>query len=202
MKVKFLFIVTLVAVLFTTQTSATARTTTLPGGTSVNFSTIDKTFKISLRNAKAETVTITLEDTEGVSLVNETVEATPNCVKSYRLENLPEGKYIFTVKHVGHKVIQPIMLTPVQILVTTEEREEMLLPTLVQKENKIFVNSFVRKGGKTQVRILNNEGALMFEDAYSDEILRKTFDIAKLASGVYFFEVETNATTEYFTVIK
>ena len=65
MKSKIIFLATLVAVLFTTQISATVRTTPLSDGTNVNFSTIDKTLKISVRNVKAEPVSIFLEDTEG-----------------------------------------------------------------------------------------------------------------------------------------
>ena len=201
MKVKLLYLA-FAAVLFTSQLRATTPATILPGGTNVNFSTTDKVFKMSLRNAAAETVTIFLEDTEGVTLVNETVETTPNFVKNYRLENLPAGKYIFTVKRNGHKVVQPIDITPTGINIAAEEREETLLPSLLQKGDKVFVKSFANKGDKTAVRILNNEGVLMFEETYSEDFLHKTFDMTKLTTGVYFFEVQTKETTEYFTVVK
>ncbi len=201
MKSKIIFLATLVAVLFTTQISATVRTTFFDG-TNVNFSTIDKTLKISVKNINAESVAIYLEDTEGVSLVSETVKVTPNFVKAYRLENLPNGKYHFTVKRNGSKVIQYFDITTLGITLSENEREETLLPALTQKGDKVFVSSFVKKGGKTSVRILNNEGGLVFEDAYSDVVLRKTFDLAKLQSGVYFFEVQTADETEYFTVTR
>ena len=196
---KIISIATLVAVLFTTQISATVRTTPFDG-TNVNFSTTDKTLKISGRNINAESVAIYLEDTEGYSLVSETVQVTPNFVKAYRLENLPNGTYHFTVKRNGSKVVQYFDITPLGITLSEEERIEMLLPSLIQKDEKVFVSSFVKAGRKTAVRILNNEGGLVFEDSYSDAVLRKTFDIAKLQPGVYFFEVQTADDTEYFTV--
>ena len=202
MKSKIIFLATLVAVLFTTQISATVRTTSFSDGTNVNFSTTDKTLKISVKNINAESVAIYLEDTEGFSLVSETVKVTPNFVKAYRLENLPNGTYHFTVKRNGSKVVQYFDITPLGITLSEKEREETLLPSLTQKGDKVFVSSFVKTGGKTSVRILNNEGGLVFEDAYSDAILRKTFDLAKLQPGVYFFEVQTADETEYFTVTR
>ncbi len=202
MKSKIIFLATLVAVLFTTQISATVRTTTFSDGTNVNFSTIDKTLKISVRNVDAESVAIFLEDTEGVTLVSETVEVKPNFVKAYRLENLPNGKYHFIVKRNGVKVVQYFDITPIGISLSENEREETLLPALKQKGDKIYVSSFVKKGGNTSVRIMNNEGGLVFEDNYNDEILRKTFDLSKLQAGVYFFEVQTADETEYFTVVR
>ena len=201
MKSKIIFLATLVAVLFTTQISATVRTTSLIDGTNVNFSTIDKTLKISVRNVEAESVAIYLEDTEGVSLVNETVKVTPNFVKAYRLENLPNGKYSFTVKRNGVKVVQSFDITPLGISLSESEREETLLPTLKQTGDMVFVSSFTKTGDKTSVRILNNEGGLVFEDQYSEGVLRKTFDISKLKAGIYFFEVQTADETEYFTVV-
>ncbi len=202
MKSKIIFLATLVAVLFTTQISATVRTTSLIDGTNVNFSTIDKTLKISVRNIEAESVTIFLEDTEGVTLVNETVEVKPNFVKAYRLENLPNGKYSFTVKRNGVKVVQSFDITPLGISLSESEREETLLPTLKQTGDMVFVSSFTKTGDKTSVRILNNEGGLVFEDQYSEGVLRKTFDISKLQAGVYFFEVHTADEAEYFTVVR
>ncbi len=201
MKSKIIFLATLVAVLFTTQISATVRTEPFSDGTNVNFSTIDKTLKISIRNVEAESVAIFLEDTEGVSLVSETVKVTPNFVKAYRLENLPNGKYHFTVKRNGVKVVQYFDITPIGISMSANEREETLLPSLKQNGDKVFVSSFVKKGDKTSVRILNNEGGLVFEDRYSEDVLRKTFDISKLQAGIYFFEVQTADETEYFTVV-
>ena len=201
MKSKIIFLATLVAVLFTTQISATVSTTPLFDGTNVNFSTIDKTLKISVRNVEAESIAIYLEDTEGVSLVSETVKVTPNFVKAYRLENLPNGKYHFTVKRNGVKVVQYFDITPIGINMSANEREETLLPSLKQNGDKVFVSSFVKKGDKTSVRILNNEGGLVFEDNYSEGVLRKTFDISKLQAGIYFFEVQTADETEYFTVV-
>ena len=198
---KIISIATLVAVLFTTQISATVRTTTFDG-TNVNFSTIDKTLKISVNNISAESVAIYLEDTEGLSLVSETVKVTPNFVKAYRLENLPNGKYLFTVKRNGNKVVQYFDITPLGISLSENERVETLLPALIQKDNKVFVSSFVKKGGETSVRIVNNEGNLVFEAVYSDAVLRKTFDLAKLQPGVYFFELQTADDTEYFTVMR
>lgn len=202
MKSKIIFLATLVAVLFTTQISATVRTTSLIDGTNVNFSTIDKTLKISVRNIEAESVTIFLEDTEGVTLVNETVEVKPNFVKAYRLENLPNGKYSFTVKRNGVKVVQSFDITPLGISLSESEREETLLPTLKQTGDMVFVSSFTKTGDKTSVRILNNEGGLVFEDQYSEGVLRKTFDISKLQAGVYFFEIHTADEAEYFTVVR
>lgn len=202
MKSKIIFLATLVAVLFTTPISATVRTTPLSDGTNVNFSTIDKTLKISVQNVEAETVAISLEDTEGVSLVSETVKVIPNFVKAYRLENLPNGKYHFTVKRNGVKVVQYFDITPIGISMSANEREETLLPSLKQTGDKVFVSSFVKNGDKTSVRILNNEGGLVFEDQYSEGVLRKTFDISKLQSGVYFFEVQTADEAEYFTVVR
>ncbi len=201
MKSKIIFLATLVAVFFTTQINATVSTTPLFDGTNVNFSTIDKTLKISVRNVEAESIAIYLEDTEGVSLVSETVKVTPNFVKAYRLENLPNGKYHFTVKRNGVKVVQYFDITPIGISMSDNEREETLLPSLKQKGDKVFVSSFVKKGDKTSVRILNNEGGLVFEDQYSEDVLRKTFDISKLQAGIYFFEVQTADATEYFTVV-
>ena len=202
MKSKIIFLATLVAVLFTTHISATVRTTPLFDGTNVNFSTIDKTLKISVRNVEAETVAISLEDTEGVSLVNETVKVTPNFVKAYRLENLPNGKYHFTVKRNGVKVVQYFDITPIGISMSVKEREETLLPSLKQTGDKVFVSSFVKNGDKTSVRILNNEGGVVFEDQYTEGVLRKTFDISQLKTGVYFFEVQTADEAEYFTVVR
>ena len=115
---------------------------------------------------------------------------------------MPFGRYHFTVKRNGSKVVQYFDITPLGITLSEKEREETLLPSLTQKGDKVFVSSFVKTGGKTSVRILNNEGGLVFEDAYSDAVLRKTFDLGKLQPGVYFFEVQTADETEYFTVTR
>ena len=202
MKFKNFFLVTLVAVLFTTQISATVRTTTSFDGKNVNFSTTDKTLKVSVRNITAETIDVYLEDTEGVNLVNETIKTTPNFVKTYRLENLPIGNYILTVKRNGHKVVQPFTISTTGINLSENDRLETLLPSLTQKEDKVFVKSFTQKGGQTSVRILSNDGSLVFEEAYTDEILHKTFDMSKLPTGIYFFELQTKDETEYFTVVR
>jgi hypothetical protein len=203
MKVKNLFSIALVAVLCTTQINVKANTAIDFGGFHVNFSTTDKTLKVSVSNAITETVSISLEDTEGVNLVSETIEAKPNFIKSYRLDKLPEGKYQFTLKRNGVKVVQSFDLTSKGILgLSIENREEMLLPSLVQKDNKVFISSFIAKGDKTTVRVLNNDGTVVFEDTYTDEILRKTFDVSKLSGGVFFFEVLTKNEAEYLTIAR
>ncbi|MBL7813483.1 MAG: T9SS type A sorting domain-containing protein [Saprospiraceae bacterium] len=200
MKSKFLFLATLVAVLFTAQTPATASVPSFSAD-NVSFSTKDKTFKVSIRNMAAETVSIYLEDIQGIVLVNETLETAPNFVKAYRLENLPIGKYQFTVKRNGYKVVQPFDITLSSINLSETDKIQTLLPSILQKEDKITVKSFAKKGDKTTVRILSNDGALLLEKEYTDEILCKTFDLSSLPKGIYFFEVATDEQEEYFTVV-
>ncbi len=208
MKVKNLFIITLVAVLCTAQIHATVLHTNpfFEGrfeGRNVKFSTTGKTLKVAVSNVQSEAISMLLEDIEGFTLVNETVNAKPNFVKAFRLENLPAGKYFFTVKRNGVKVIQEFDITPVGIVgLSMENREETLLPTMIQKNDKVIISSFVAKGDKTHVRILNNDGVVVFEESYSDEILRKTFDVSNLSGGVYFIEVQTKADSEYFTLVR
>ena len=49
---------------------------------------------------------------------------------------------------------------------------------------------------------MSNDGVMLFEQDYKEDILSKTFDVSKLPTGIYFFEVATKDDSEYFTVVR
>ena len=201
MKSKFFLSTAFAAAMFATTTNATTVEPRFDGA-KVSISTTNKTLKVSLIAATTEAVVVKLENTEGVELVNETVNNKASFIKNYKLDNLEVGKYRLVIKRNGSKTIQPFELTPLGIALSTADREEHLLPTVVQKGDVMTVKAFAKKGENIAVRIIGNDGFQVFEKTFSTEMLVKNFNIGNLSKGAYVVEVEADDETEYFTIIK
>ncbi len=172
-------------------------------GTSVNISADEnvKAVTITLNNIQKDAVKIILENNDGTILFVEEVSKTARYSKKLNLSQLENGSYRVIIKKNVTKTIQPFELTSKGVELNANERKDKFLPFVSQKGTAVYVNCLASNYTNMFVRIFDNTGKLVFEDAnYMVFQLHKTFNLSHLAEGTYIMEVESGDETEYTTL--
>ena len=204
MKTQLLFVLALVANLFTTNLSANVVENTFDlAGTTVKISTTSKALVVNLGSVQKEVVTISIEDANGVQLMQETVKENPNFVKRYNVAKLENGKYTLTVTKKTIRTVQPFDVTEAGVTIAEIEKKEKFIPYLNFNNDKLDVNVLLGNYSNITVTILDNEGHKVTEDKnYVVMTLHKRYDLSKLAAGAYVVEVLAGDETFYQTIQK
>jgi len=191
---------------FTNATQTLARDTEnhyILSGTTINISADEnvKSVTIKLNNIQKDVLNISLENTEGTVFFTESVSATAQYAKKFNLSQLEAGSYRIVIKKNASKTIQPFELTNKGVELNQSERKEKFLPSVVQKGSSVRVNCLTSNYTNIFVRIYDNVGKLVFEDAnYVVFQLHKTFNLSQLPEGTYIMEVVAGDEIEYTTV--
>ena len=201
MKTQLFLILTAATLLFSNTAKAeNAERNFDLAGTNVRISAINKTVLVTL-NQVTDDVTIALENTDGITIVNDKIKATPHFAKKYNLVNLENGTYRFVITKKLVKTVQPFELTDKTIVMNETERREKFLPNVVQRGNKMDVNVLLGNYSNIKVNVYNNEGRKVFEEVnYVVLVLNKRYDLSNLTSGLYVVEVIAGDETQYFNV--
>lgn len=204
MKKSFIFVLALVATLFTTTLSANVIENTFDlAGTSVKISSAEKAIVVNLGNVQKENVSIVIANAQGEVLVNETVKDRINFVKRYNMSQLENGEYTMTITKKTVRTVQPFEITQKTLVMTEFEKKEKFLPVVSFEKNKLDVNVLLGNYSNITVTILDNEGRKVSEDKnYVVLDLHKRYDMSKLPNGAYVIEVMAGDETFYQTVEK
>lgn len=204
MKKSFIFVLALVATLFTTTLSANVIENTFDlAGTSVKISSAEKAIVVNLGNVQKENVSIVIANAQGEVLVNETVKDRINFVKRYNMSQLENGEYTMTITKKTVRTVQPFEITQKTLIMTEFEKKEKFLPVVSFEKNKLDVNVLLGNYSNITVTILDNEGRKVSEDKnYVVLDLHKRYDMSKLPNGAYVIEVMAGDETFYQTVEK
>ena len=204
MKKSFIFVLALVATLFTTTLSANVIENTFDlAGTSVKLSSAEKAIVVNLGNVQKENVSIVIANAQGEVLVNETIKDRINFVKRYNMSQLENGEYTMTITKKTVRTVQPFEITQKTLVMTEFEKKEKFLPVISFDKNKLDVNVLLGNYSNITVTILDNEGRKVSEDKnYVVLDLHKRYDMSKLPNGAYVIEVMAGDETFYQTVEK
>lgn len=172
-------------------------------GTTVKISADEnaKALTVNIINIQNDVVKVTLEGADGSVLFTEEVSKVAKYAKKLNLSQLESGSYKLIVRKNLTKTIQPFELSETGILLNSSERKEKFLPSIIQKGNSVNVNLLASNYTNVFVRIYDNEGRLVFEDAnYVVFQLQKRFDLSRLSSGAYVVEVAAGDEIQYATL--
>ena len=187
-----------------TQTNArTVEHNYILAGTTINISADEnvKAVTVNINKIQNDVVNISLETAEGTVLFNEEVSKVARYSKKFNLSQLENGSYRLVVKKNLSKTIQPFELTETGVQLNENERKEIFFPVVIQKGSSVNVNCLTSNYTNMFVRIYDNTGKLVFEDAnYVIFCLHKSFNLSKLPAGAYIMEVVAGDETQYTTV--
>lgn len=204
MKKQAIFVLALVATLFTNNLSANVIENTFDlAGTTVKISAANKSIVVDLGSVSRETVSIVIANENGEVLMSETVKEKPNFVKRYNMSQMENGSYTLTVTKKTIRTVQPFEITKNGLTISELEKKEKFIPTVSFNNDKLDVNVLLGNYSNITVRILDNEGRKVKEDKnYVVLDLHKRYDLTQLPNGVYVIEVMAGDETFYQTVTK
>lgn len=204
MKKQAIFVLALVATLFTNTLSANVIENTFDlAGTTVKISAAEKGIIVNLGNVQKEVISIVITNIEGDVLIREFVKETSNFVKRYNMSQLDNGLYTLTVTKKTVRTVQPFEITKAGVVMTELEKKEKFIPTVNLQNDKLDVNVLLGNYNNITVTIMDNEGRKVIEDKnYVVLDLHKRYNISKLPNGIYVIEIKAGEETFYQTVTK
>lgn len=167
----------------------------------VTVSATKKVLTVKIQDSEISDATVSIVNTEGVEIFNETVVGTQENLRKYNLQQLEIGTYTLIVKRKRSKLIQPFAVNFENIDVLTALRETRFTPVVVLKGTTLNVSasSFGKPG--INISISDNFGLNVFTAEYNDFTLQKRYDLSKMQNGAYIVEVITYGNeVEYFPI--
>jgi hypothetical protein len=197
MKIKFIFICTLAAIL--TANTLTANTFNPPTMMGVEVVAVNKTLKVKVDKAVDETVEISIETAAGTVVYTENVAKTA-VWKQFDLRQLENGDYRLIVENSRTKTIQPFALDFTRITIDASGRFIKQLPQIKKVGNGVDIRAYLLKKGEISVIITDNLGFSVFKETIKDVALAKHYNLSKLSSGIYFVEIKADDEVKYETI--
>jgi hypothetical protein len=196
MKIKFIFICTLSAILTATTLTANTFSPTMAG---VEVVAVNKTLKVKVDKAINETVEISIETVSGTVVYSENVAKT-SVWKQFDLRQLESGEYRLVVENSRTKTVQPFSLDFTRIAIDASERFIKQLPQIKKVGNGVDVRAYLFKKGEISLTITDNLGFNVFKETINDVALAKHYNLSKLSSGIYFIEINADGEIKYETI--
>lgn len=172
-------------------------------GTTVKISADEnvKAVTVNINNIQNDVVKVTLEGNDGTVLFTEEVSKVGRFAKKLNLSQLESGSYKLIVRKNLTKTIQPFDLTDTGVQLNENERKEKFLPAIFQRGNMVDVNCLASNYTNVYVRIYDNEGRLVFENAnYVVFQVQKRYNLSNLPAGAYVVEVVAGDEIQYATI--
>ena len=172
-------------------------------GTTVKISADEnvKAVTVNINNIQNDVVKVTLEGNDGTVLFTEEVSKVGRFAKKLNLSQLESGSYKLIVRKNLTKTIQPFDLTDTGVQLNENERKEKFLPAIIQRGNMVDVNCLASNYTNVYVRIYDNEGRLVFENAnYVVFQVQKRYNLSNLPAGAYVVEVVAGDEIQYATI--
>ena len=202
----FLVFVLAIALTFVNTTQTIARSVErnyVLAGTNVKI-TADENVKavtVNINNIQNDVVKVSLEGTDGTVLFSDETSKTARYAKRLNLSQLENGSYKLVIRKNLTKTTQPFTLNDNGVQLNENERKEKFLPSIIQKGNMVDVSCLAANYTNVFVRIYDNEGRLVFENAnYVVFQIQKRFNLSKLPTGAYVMEVEAGDEIQYSTL--
>lgn len=192
MKKVIILAIAITATFLTTTVSANpVRNSYYLAGTTVSISaTTDKAIIVNLGNVKGETVTIIIENADGVRFMTENVKETAQFSKKYKISQLDNGKYKMIVSKQTSRIIQPFDITDKGVIMVEADKKELIAPVVTFKENKLNVNVFLGYYGSITVTMYDAESNKIMENKNPLVLLlHKMFNTSALPKGAYVLDI-------------
>ena len=126
---------------------------------------------------------IVLKDKSGYTLFQESISTMTTPYKSYNLNKLPQGEYVFTIQDRLKITHKPFTIIGGEIELQKEIR--IFKPTTLIK-NKVVVYNLLAFKEAADVRITNYSGEEFYSELIKEEdSIGKRFDFSKAPKGLY-----------------
>lgn len=165
----------------------------------VKVSAVEKTLKVNVEKTVGETVEVSIETIDGVTIHTNRIEKNEKW-KRYDLRQLPIGKYRLVVVKNKAKMIQPFTLNFDAITINESEQEISMLPRIKLNDKKLEVRVFSSPSNSITMKIIDNFGITAYEETVQAKSLARFYDVSKLASGIYVVEINSGSDVEYSTI--
>ena len=160
-----------------------------------------KALTVNINNIQNDVVKVSLEGNDGTVYYTEEVSKAARYAKKFNLTQLENGNYRLVVRKNLTRTTQPFELTETGVQLNVSERNEKFLPNIAQKGTSVDVSCLLSNYTNVFVRIYDNEGRLVFEDAnYVVFQLQKRYNLTHLPTGAYVMEVVAGDETQYSTL--
>ena len=157
-----------------------------------------KALTVNINNIQNDVVKVSLEGNDGTVYYTEEVSKAARYAKKFNLTQLENGNYRLVVRKNLTRTTQPFELTETGVQLNVSERKEKFLPNIAQKGTSVDVSCLLSNYTNVFVRIYDNEGRLVFEDAnYVVFQLQKRYNLAHIPTGAYVMEVVAGDETQY-----
>jgi hypothetical protein len=196
MKIKFISLCTLAAIL--TATTLTANTFN-PYLTGVEVVAVNKTLQVKVDKLVNETVEISIETFSGTVVYQEKVARTGSW-KQFDLRQLETGEYRLVVENSRSKTIQPFVVEFTSIKIEISERIIKQMPQVLKAGTGIDVRAYLLKKGEISLTITDNLGFSVFKEITNAIAVAKHYNLSKLPSGIYFIELKADDEVKYETI--
>lgn len=159
----------------------------------VNIIGEDK-FKLSVKNVKGD-VSLSLWNTTGDELYEETVKNLTSIEKTFDVSDLPNGKYIFQYKD-DFKVQKVTFVVSDQLTFHLAASEIQFVPVISQRGSDVAVSLLTNSMERMIVSIYDQYDNLLIKEVIEGEkYIGKKFDFSKVKKGLYNVVIFCNGNT-------
>jgi hypothetical protein len=197
MKIKFLFICT-VAALLSAQSWA-ANPLFIDDNKNVEVVAVNKTLRINVAKMAGETVTISIANASLGEIFSETITKS-SLIRQYDLRQFENGDFRLIVENDRTKTVQPFTVDYTRININEMERMVTQLPQIKKSKNGFDVRAYLLSKADISVVITDNQGISVFKETNNALALAKHYNLSNLPKGIYFVEIKADGDVKYETI--
>ncbi len=135
------------------------------------------------------TTTITIEDINGLVLVEETAKG-KSFAKTFNLSRLPEGDYNVVVNSGLIQTVQPLTLTTASLVLDDTRRQEVYAPVINVGDNYVDLSFLNKRMGNVFVVFLNANDEVIYQENITNALkVEKRYNLSRLPKGDYSVKV-------------
>lgn len=151
----------------------------------------EKKLSIVIADLKEEH-TVTIQDQEGVQLLEERTHEMKKYAKLLNLNNLPTGSYYVVIENSTRKTVQPIILSEKGVEVPEQRRKIYYKPVVTTKDGQVDISLFNGRITTVKVNIVDSRGETIVEEVFSNVItVQRRYMFDYLPFGRYTVRVST-----------
>lgn len=151
---------------------------------------VDKKVYVSLKDVSEET-SVRLLDDKGLTVMEESVNASKRFNTVINFESLPIGAYTLIIKSSTEETVHPIMITK-DMLVLEENKLNATHPVVFTKNRKNLNLTFMNpENTAVKVYIMDRMGKVHYRETMEDQkMITKDFNLKHFPTGEYTVIVE------------
>ncbi len=142
---------------------------------------------------------VSIVDLAGEIIFTEKIATGISYAKKFDLKNLPGGSYFLEVDNSLKETIFEFLIEDSKIKIA--ERKENVKPIFRKNEGRVFVNFLNLEKEAVEIKVLDSESRLVFEETISGEMLiEKVFNFETALKDDYTVVIKTKEDRYYETV--